>query len=209
MPDPAFHMLPQHCDIDPRFSIGGTIGINISPLIIASEEADVVAYANYKSLIRHILDETDANIALIPHVVWSHNDDRIPLKRLYDDFGCSERLILVDDHTAPELKYIISKCDFFVGARTHATIAAYSSCVPTLVVSYSVKARGIAWDLFGAEDGYVLPVQQLRSVSELTDAFDRLYGRRDEIRVHLANTLPGYIAEAQNIHKLLEDITSS
>ena len=49
----------------------------------------------------------------------------------------------------------------FIGARTHATIAAYSSCVPTLVVGYSIKARGIAKDLFGTDEGYVLPVQAL------------------------------------------------
>ncbi len=52
--------------------------------------------------------------------------------------------------------------------RTHATIAAYSTGVPTLVVGYSVKARGIARDLFGTEDGYVLPVQQLKESDELT-----------------------------------------
>ena len=40
---------------------------------------------------------------------------------------------------------------------------AYSSCVPTLVVGYSVKARGIARDIFGTEDRYVLPVQSLQT----------------------------------------------
>lgn len=56
----------------------------------------------------------------------------------------------------------------FIGARTHATIAAYSSLVPTLVVGYSVKARGIARDLFGTEKNYVLPVQLLRKEEDLT-----------------------------------------
>lgn len=209
MPDPAFSMLPQACDIDHRISCGNTIGINLSPLIISSEEVEGAAYSNYKALIRHILDNTDANIALIPHVVWAHNDDRIPLRRLYDDFDRDDRLILVDDHTAPELKYIISKCDFFVGARTHATITAYSSCVPTLVVGYSVKARGIARDLFGTEDGYVLPVQQLENSNELALAFDKLYHKRHDIKAYLADRLPNYMADVHYIHKLLEDIANS
>lgn len=209
MPDPAFSMLPQACDIDHRISCGNTIGINLSPLIISSEEVEGAAYSNYKALIRHILDNTDANIALIPHVVWAHNDDRIPLRRLYDDFDRDDRLILVDDHTAPELKYIISKCDFFVGARTHATIAAYSSCVPTLVVGYSVKARGIARDLFGTEDGYVLPVQQLENSNELALTFDKLYHKRHDIKAYLADRLPNYMADVHYIHKLLEDIANS
>lgn len=209
MPDPAFHMQPETCDTDERFLKSNVVGINISPMIINNEKNQGAAYANYKALIQHILDNTDAYIALIPHVVWANNDDRIPLKQLYDDFDQNRRLILVDDHTAPELKYIISKCSFFVGARTHATIAAYSTGVPTLVVGYSVKARGIALDLFGTEDGYVLPVQQLKESDELTQAFVRLYEKRDAIRAHLNETLPGYIARADEARKALEELVNA
>lgn len=209
MPDPAFHMQPETCDTDERFLKSNVVGINISPHIIVSEGHHGAAYANYKALIQHILDNTDAYIALIPHVIWANNDDRIPLKQLYDDFDQNRRLILVDDHTAPELKYIISQCSFFVGARTHATIAAYSTGVPTLVVGYSVKARGIARDLFGTEDGYVLPVQQLRESDELTRAFVRLYEKRDAIRAHLNKTLPGYIARADEARKALEELVNA
>ena len=55
--------------------------------------------------------------------------------------------------------------------------AAYSSGVPTLVVGYSVKARGIARDLFGTEDDYVLPVQSLKTPDDLTAAFDWIAAR--------------------------------
>lgn len=98
--------------------------------------------------------------------------------------------------TAPELKYIISQCSFFVGARTHATIAAYSSCVPTLVVGYSVKARGIARDLFGTEDGYVLPVQSLNESGQLTQTFRELYEKRMSVESHLQKIVPDYCARA-------------
>ena len=209
MPDPAFHMQPETCDTDERLLKSDVIGINISPHIIVSEGHCGAAYANYKALIQHILDNTDASIALIPHVVWASNDDRIPLKQLYDDFDQNPRMILIEDHTAPELKYIISKCSFFVGARTHATIAAYSTGVPTLVVGYSVKARGIARDLFGSEDSYVLPVQQLKESNELTQAFIRLYEKRDDVRAHLNEMLPGYIARADAARKALEELANA
>ena len=155
------------------------------------------------------MDNTDASIALIPHVVWASNDDRIPLKQLDEDVDQNPRLVLIEDHTAPELKYIISKCSFFVGARTNATIAAYSTGVPTLVVGYSVKARGIARDLFGLEDGYVLPVQQLKESNELTQAFIGLYEKRDAIRAHLNEMLPGYIARADAARKALEELAKA
>ncbi|MBO5622010.1 MAG: polysaccharide pyruvyl transferase family protein, partial [Butyrivibrio sp.] len=60
---------------------------------------------------------------------------------------------------------------FFVGARTHSTIAAYSSNVPTLVIGYSVKSRGIATDLFGDYTHYVLPVQEISEPDEMIRAY--------------------------------------
>lgn len=209
MPDPAFHMKPELCKLDERFLKNSVIGINISPMIIHNEKNEGAAYANYKALIQYILDNTDAHIALIPHVVWASNDDRIPLRQLYDDFNHDPRLIFVDDHNAPQLKYIISKCSFFIGARTHATIAAYSTGVPTLVVGYSVKARGIARDLFGTEDGYVLPVQRLTESDELTRAFVPLYEKREDIRTHLNAILPDYIGRANDARKALEELVNA
>lgn len=203
-PDPAFFMEPKACSVDDRLCSGSVIGVNISPMIISSEKSSGIAYENYKQLIRYILTETDATVALIPHVVWASNDDRKVLRQLYDDFDQNPRLVLVEDHTAPELKYIISKCNFFVGARTHATIAAYSSCVPTLVVGYSVKARGIARDLFGTEDGYVLPVQDMCQPQQLTEAFIALYKKREYIRTYLSEKIKKYCNADATIHQLME-----
>jgi polysaccharide pyruvyl transferase WcaK-like protein len=129
------------------------------------------------------------------------------LRKLYDDFHQNPRLIMIEDHTAPELKYIISKCDFFVGTRTHATIAAYSSCVPTLVVGYSVKARGIARDLFGTEEGYVLPVQGLKEPRELTAAFCRRMEQEAADRKHLTQLMPGYLERAGAAVRLFTALT--
>lgn len=196
-PDPAFFMEPKACSLDDRLCSGNVIGINISPMIISNEKASGMAYENYKQLLRYILSETNATIALTPHVVWSSNDDRTVLRQLYDDFDRDPRLVLIEDHTAPELKYIISRCCFFVGARTHAIIAAYSSCVPTLVMGYSVKARGIARDLFGTEDGYVLPVQDLREPGELTNGFRKLWEEKETVQKSLENILSNYLSAAQ------------
>lgn len=191
-PDPAFFMKPMECELPKVFLDNKVIGINASPMIIFNEKSEGMAYKNYYELIDYILKNTDYSIALIPHVVWKSNDDREVLKQLYNDFNQDERIALVEDHKAPELKYIISKCDMFVGARTHATIAAYSTCVPTLVVGYSVKARGIAKDLFGIEDNYVIPVQSLTKPEQLANGFKWLCDNSSEIRNRLNSFLPQY-----------------
>ena len=154
------------------------------------------AFQNFQTLIDHIIQATDMQIALIPHVVWPANDDRIPLKALYEQFADTGRVILIDDADASTLKGVIARCRFFIGARTHATIAAYSSCVPTLVVGYSIKAKGIAKDLFGTYDRYVLPVQTLECTDELTNAFAWLTEQETAMRTHLTSMMPDYIAKA-------------
>lgn len=194
-PDPAFFMKPQVCDIDSRILSKNVIGINISPHILKCAKDSELVYKNYLELIKYILKETDNIIALIPHVVWKENDDRKILEKLYEDSGKSDRVVLVEDHTAPELKYIISKCNMFVGARTHATIAAYSSFVPTLVVGYSVKARGIARDLFGNERNYVIPVQELENLSTLKEMFQWMNENAKQIRDHLKKIMPEYVSK--------------
>lgn len=134
-------------------------------------------------------------VALIPHVVWQSNNDLNVLQTLKDEFS-SNRVVLIEDHPAEELKYIISQCRFFVGARTHATIAAYSTCVPTLVVGYSVKARGIATDIFGTDEHYVLPVQALNDADNLVQEFIWLMEHEKQIHCHLQSFMPEYCEKA-------------
>lgn len=206
--DPAFQLKPKKCDLPFDKTKGKVIGINISPMIMSCETGVGAAYENYSELIRHILENTDYQIALIPHVVWASNDDRKVNEKLYEDFGKNERITVIEDHGAEELKYIISQCDIFIGARTHSTIAAYSTCVPTLVVGYSVKAKGIAEDIFGTYDNYVLPVQSLKNPDDLTNAFKWLESHEAEIRAHLNEFIPGYcehgLKAGEEIKKLMK-----
>lgn len=191
--DPAFVMEPQPTGLPAE----SYIGVNVSPLITKREQAPGITMENYRNLIRCILENTDDHVALIPHVVWETNDDRQPLRELKAAFADNDRVVLVDDHNAVHQKYIISRCRMFIGARTHATIAAYSTGVPTLVVGYSVKARGIAKDLFGSYENYVLPVQALKDPDDLSTAFLWLLAHEQEIRSHLKQIMPEYISRAR------------
>ena len=205
-PDPAFTMLSDDSKVPPEMLEGKWIGVNISPMIQDNEKAAGIAMDNYRKLCSHILDETDCSIALIPHVVWKQSDDRLPLKQLYDEFSASGRIILVEDNNAERIKGIISKCRFMVAARTHASIAAYSTCVPALVVGYSVKAKGIAKDIFGSYENYVIPVQELNAESDLTERFRWLMDHEREVRNHLKSFMPGYIAKAWEAGNALKKV---
>lgn len=191
-PDPAFLLETEFLPLPEGWLQGRMIGINLSPMVMENEKKSGIVMENYKALIRHILEKTDLGIALIPHVVWTGGDDRGPLGELYEAFKDTGRMVQIHDASAPQLKGYISRCRMFIGARTHATIAAYSSAVPTLAAGYSVKARGIARDLFGTDENYVLPVQGLQDKKELIDRFEWMRDREEEIRNHLEKIMPEY-----------------
>lgn len=207
-PDSAFTLPVERLPLPKGFQEGNTIGINLSPLVERKEARKGIVLENFVQLVQYILDNTDCSVALIPHVVWQNNDDRTILEEIARQVNCPERVVLIEDHNCMELKGFISRCRMFVGARTHATIAAYSTGVPTLVLGYSVKSKGIATDLFGTDEHYVLPVQDLAQAEDLTKAFQWLWEREDQIRAQLAQVMPGYVARAQglaeNVKRALE-----
>jgi colanic acid/amylovoran biosynthesis protein len=209
-PDPAFFMKAKEVKLDNEWNRDNIIGINISPLILNYEVEEGILINSFKVLADYILNNTDYNIALIPHVRSSMSDDMVIISQLYRMIDNKDRVFIVNhQYNAMELKYIISKCKLFIATRTHASIAAYSTCVPTLVAGYSVKSKGIAKDIFGTYDDYVLPVQSLKKENELTDAFIWLCGHQNEIRAHLQKFMPSYIEKAgqsgRELQKLLDE----
>ena len=114
------------------------------------------------------------------------------LRMLKEQFKDNDRVVMIDDNNCMALKGIISKCKLFVGARTHATIAAYSTCVPTIAVGYSIKARGIARDIFGTEKNYVVSVQNFTDKDDLKNAFQWLEKHEKEVKNILINRMPEY-----------------
>lgn len=204
--DPAFLLNKKELPLPTGFFEGNTVGINISPLINDYEGGESIAFQNYVKLIEYIMNETDMNVCLIPHVIWEPVDDRKPMKRLLEIFKDSGRVILLDDYNCEEIKGFISRCRFFVGARTHATIAAYSTCVPTLVVGYSIKSKGIALDLFGTYDNYVVSVQNMKNDMELTKAFIFIVDNELTIKNRLNDIMPVYkekaLSAGQELKKL-------
>lgn len=195
-PDPAFTLPKKELELPDELKGKKFVGLNLSPMALDySANADAVRL-NFKNLIKYILAETDYSVALIPHVVWDINDDRKAMKYLLDEFKETGRVVMIDDGTCEEIKGYISRCEMFMGARTHSTIAAYSSCVPVVVLGYSVKARGIAEDIFGTQENYVLPVQQITEEDEMIKSFKWLSDNKEKIKAHLISKMPGYIEKA-------------
>ena len=204
-PDPAFALKQEETNWENHTK--DIIGINISPFVFDCTE-NGMGLKNYIVLINWILSETDFDVALIPHVVFPYksNNDVFFATKLKEHFIDEHRVFVVNkEYNCCQLKSLISKCRIFVGARTHATIAAYSTCVPTLVVGYSEKSIGIAKDLFGTAEGYVCSLQSMEKETQLLNDFKTILNNEQSARNFLKDRIPGYVSE----HKYCVDATKS
>lgn len=179
--DPAFLIsgkeIDNILDKDKRY-----IGINISPIVLATNSNVEVAYIN---LINYITENTAYSVLLVPHVMLGR--DVSALKKVYNKCAHKDKITLINNQnlSGRELKYLISKCNFFVTARTHASIAAYSSCVPTIVIGYSIKSKAIALDLFGTDKLYVQDAAKIKTGNELIESIQYLFKNENAIREQL------------------------
>lgn len=206
-PDPAFQLDYYNYSNHGEIVEENTIGINLSPYIYKSNLQKNKVIDIYIGLIDYILKNTNMNIKLIPHVYWEHNNDLDVLQLIYNKFENNSRVtIITKKYTCMQLKNIISKCRMFIGARTHSTIAAYSTCVPTLVLGYSVKSKGIAKDIFGSEEGMVVHIQKICDKEYLINHFNNFTKNEDKIRRILKMNMPKYIDTAKLAGQEIENL---
>lgn len=201
--DPAFTMEAEYLSLPKGWKAENTIGLNFSPLVLKRNKESKEAV---RELIKYILNSTDLVIALTPHVMEEGNNDYELLKEFYDEFKNTKRVILLPNTlTATQYKGYISRMRFFIGARTHATIAAYSTEVPTMVLGYSVKSRGIAKDLFG-EEKLVLGIDEISDSNRLKEGFDELIRDEQLIKDKLKSVLPNIKQLSYKSTKYLEEL---
>lgn len=200
--DPAFTMDAEELKLPAGWKEDRMVGLNYSPLVYERNRASKKAI---HQLIEHILEHTSFSIALTPHVIEHGNDDAKILRDFYHDFRDSGRVILLPDHLgAMQYKGYIRRMRLFIGARTHATIAAYSSHVPTMVLGYSVKSKGIANDLFG-EEKLVLSIDELSNTTRLIESFQELVQDEARLKLHLKRMMPDVRRWSHDaVHHLLE-----
>ena len=193
--DPAFTLTAEELPLPDGWREKQTVGLNVSPLILDHTKDKKTALNAFVALVRHILRTSENAVALIPHVTWAHDNDVDALSAIKAQFADEPRVFLLPDRlNAMQYKGYVKRLSGLVAARTHVSIAAYSTFVPTLVIGYSVKARGIARDLFGAEAGHLLPAQELSGEAELIAAYDALMKRGDAEREQLQRRIPSYMA---------------
>ncbi|MCC4765387.1 polysaccharide pyruvyl transferase family protein [Methanosarcina sp. DH1] len=208
--DPAFVMDPSR----PAEGLASTIeddaiGINLSTLMaryVANGDKERWAEISAK-LITRIHDTFERPIYLIPHVtrpVPTDNDHTF-LKYVLSKIDINKEIYLIPPNlNAAESKWIIGKMNIFMGSRMHSNIAALSSCVPTLSLAYSIKAKGINADIFGS-DNFCLQPEKI-TVELICNSIAELLEDETNIRKNLAREIPKVQERAFNAGKYLKNI---
>jgi len=135
------------------------VGLNVSGLLMRggytgqNELGLMVDYAALvHDIIRFFLDHPDGcEVHLVSHVIGDQlmvsthpeqiEDDYHASKHLAEEF--SQVIVAPMFQTPSEVKTYIAGLDFFMGARMHACIAAFSSGVPVVPMAYSRKFEGL------------------------------------------------------------------
>ena len=130
-----------------------------------------------KNIIRYFLSLDKVKVHLIPHVVSGERhveNDYAVSYDLYEEFN-HPNLVLTPLFLDPIIaKGYIAGMDFFMGARMHSTIAAFSSGVPVVPMSYSRKFNGLFCDTLDYQYIADMKINSLdESLVKIIEAFNQ------------------------------------
>lgn len=161
-PDVAFSLAvtrPAAIALDPAPSstaTGNVIGLNVNGLMYHGGYTRdnmfglQLDYATFLTdLVTTLLSEHEGELWLVPHTfappgnVESDQDASRLLRESLPAALQARVRIVVEEYDQHEIKGVIGGCDFFIGSRMHACIAALSQGVPCVGVAYSMKFEGV------------------------------------------------------------------
>lgn len=203
IPDMAFYMQPNNeLNIDKFVDSPNNIkvGINLSALLYNGGYNGKNMFnlkADYKKLIDSLIEifskMSNTEVILIPHVMTKEfeiEDDFRVCKKIAEDLSLklNVKIKTIDKYyREDEIKAIISGCDFFMGSRMHACIAAISTHVPTAPIAYSRKFIGI-WEKIGL--GYCVTDPRKQSEDEIIESILESFNNRNIIKERLNLEIP-------------------
>lgn len=191
------------------------VGINVSGLLMGggyTGKNEFGLKSDYPSLIRDLITGFQAHadgceVHLLGHVVPAKRggveDDYQACLNLQKEFP--NVIVAPAFETPSEAKSYIAALDFFMGARMHACIAAFSSSVPVVPMAYSRKFEG----LFGTL-GYHQTVDCTRDSSEeIKTHIFAAYDDRIAVKASMAQALEGGRTKLQRYEDALADLIQS
>ncbi|MCS7089705.1 MAG: polysaccharide pyruvyl transferase family protein [Verrucomicrobiota bacterium] len=207
-PDVAFALearLPKRLELSPPLNLGHgcsavagvrPIGLNINGLMYNggyTRRNQFGLQLDYRSflpkLVTALLQEHPGEIWLIPHTYAppeSVESDPEACRRVQEAMPVELKgriRVVTGEYDCHEIKGVIGLCDFMIGSRMHACIAALSQGIPTVGIAYSRKFEGV-FETVGMRE-WVVDARKLEESKALQRVLE-LYRRREEVRAGLS-----------------------
>jgi len=177
------------------------IGLNISGLLYNGGYTENNAFGlqfDYRemvlSLIGNLLSQEEAVVLLVSHVFpkadLAVESDLQACREIYQELHNKypHRLFLVEGkYDQSEIKHIIGHCQFFMGSRMHACIAALSQKIPVVGIAYSKKFDGV-FESIGVKD--CVADARNQAPDEIIELIQNKYQQKEKIRRHLNESIP-------------------
>ena len=186
-----------------------TVGIGMSSLISRYGLEPDAYIRDFADFICYLWKSLGARVVLVPHVIGKKPvlNDMATCNKVQALLPTSCPIMILNENLdACEMKYWISQCDFFIGARTHSVIAGLSTGIPTITIAYSPKAWGINKQLLSTDE-FVIPVNEI-TLDRLVTSFTGLQEKSSEIKRELHNRVPLIRSLAMEGGKYLVEILS-
>ena len=176
---------------DERNSSDTIIGLNVSNLLWA-EGSKLHLSIDYRSFTRELIERLISKgykVVLIAHTFDESDNEYRICQELQNEYP---QCILAPKFRNPiEAKGYISNLNFFIGARMHATIGAFSSGVPIAPIGYSRKFRGLYENI---EYPYIIDCSKIDKENGISTVLEMVsnieyYKEKIEISIQKANSL--------------------
>lgn len=168
------------------------VGLNISGLMFNGGYSRKnmfglkLDYASLQpELLKALLLEQAGELWLVPHTygaadsVQSDPEACRRVRAALPEVSRQRVRIVAGEYDCHEIKGVIGHCDFFIGSRMHACIAALSQGIPCVGIAYSMKFRGV-FETVGMED-WVIDGRTATN-EEAVKRVIELYRQRDTAR---------------------------
>ena len=190
------------------------VGLNVSGLMMSGGYTGANQFglaSDYPALIRRILTWFGEQPGVEVHLVGHVQSETQPVE---DDQRVGEALarefpgtVVAPVFASPsEAKTYIAGMDFFMGARMHATIAAFSAHVPVIPMAYSRKFAGVFGTL-----GYP-HVADCRTDSDdaILERIQNGFAARDALKTEIMDAMQGVNARLEAyVSRAAEEIAKS
>lgn len=207
---------PVHLDLGGLKLPRGTgerplVGLNISGLLMMGGYTKSNMFdlkldygALIDCLVTHLIEVKKVDVLLVPHVFGDHEEsDTVAAHTAHARLKGRHGLHLFctrGSYDQNEIKYIIGLCDFFVGSRMHACIAALSQGIPAVGVAYSDKFAGV----FDSIDmGSMVADPRNLTARQMIDTVAAAFDERKTTSARLCEAMPNIKAR---VLAMLDDV---